>query len=779
MNVNVNSAPGDNGGLCCEEPADDHPGRRDEPKTEQDMSRSRNSEEFARELGLDGAELPGFIRNCPAMTAAELAVSLHNATGGWVELARTVLDIAEQTTLPNDVTSTSFADYVAALSPRLELGLTSSDEWVATVLSHLSSFSKQTAVLALSSIDAEAAGGIRLHDAEGVLMRLQMAGILVFAEERSGRKFLRIPALLAAVLRRDAAERETYPALVADLVGALAEHLENSQVADPRVLSDVLGLARRRGLWSVLIRLQETFGLAMFLLDTGAVCGAYAGLPTEALTREPELEVMYLLAEELVAHQENEITREAARDILVKETRPGQMGRFFPGDPPPGHNRVGADGEGQSGGFGTIARIIELAQSGQHASAASTGLNWSGGTGTNRAHLVIRHLTAVSLFHSAEPQRALSILHEIESAASNRHIDGDFLLPAITAWSALVAASSGDHERADRHLERLTDEFHFPVIIDELVHPPMHIAAALRALDRLDLERARKELDLLISYPQHGSLSSYIPVISRTIAILGATTEPELLFVTDEIEEYQDPVSLSVTGRDLLRASRIMVFIGMGQLKWAEAESERLSASFGPRIVLGARIELIAGRSESAIVMADTWFYHQSLTPKSRAELAAIKAAALLRIGRESEASAEFHTAISLSAWVSSLLPVAFLPLGDRARLLELTERAKAWDEAFSVFSRHYRSKEDLLAGLQTVGAISVERVSLPELSPGELRLLELLSQGLTITQISSEVHQVVGTVKNRLSVLYHKFGVAGRDEVIKQARQLGFLRPG
>lgn len=779
MNVNVSSAPNDNGGLCCEESEDHRPAGRDEPETERNMRRSRNPAELADELGLDGAEPPGFIRNCPAMTASELAVSLHYATGGWVELARTVLDIAEQTTLPNDVNSTSFADYVATLSPRLELGLTGSDERVATVLSHLSSFSKQTAVLALSSIDAEAAGGIRLHDAEGVLMRLQMAGILVFAEEQSGRKFLRIPMLLAAVLRRDAAERETYPALVADLVGALAGHLENSQAADQRVLSDVLGLARRSGLWSVLIRLQEAFGLSMFLLDPWAVCGAYAGLPAEALASEPELEVIYLLAEELVAHQENEITREAARDILVQETRAGQMGRFFPGDPLPGRSRAELGGERMPGGFGTIGRIIELAQSGHHASAASTGLNWSGGTGANRAHLVIRFLTAVSLFHSAEPQRALSILHEIEPIASSRHIDGDFLLPAITAWSALVAASSGDHERADRYLERLADEIHFPVIIDELVHPPMHIAAALRALDRLDLKRAREELDLLTSYPQHGSLSSYIPVISRTVAILGATSEPELLFVTDETEEYQDPVSQSVIGRDLVRASRVMVFIGMGQLKWAEAEGERLSANFGPRIVLGARIELISGRSESAIVMADTWFYHQSLTPKSRAELAAIKAAALLRTGRESEASAEFHTAISLSAWVSSLLPLALLPLGDRARLLELTRHVAPWDEAFSVFSRHFGTKDDLIAGLQSVGAMSVERVSLPELSSGELRLLELLSQGLTITQISSEVHQVAGTVKNRLSVLYHKFGVAGRDEVIKQARQLGFLRPG
>lgn len=779
MNVNVDSAPGDNVGLCCEKAAYAASARRRVPDSEPNVSRCRSPEELARELGLAGAELTGPARDCSAITRAELAASLYTATGGWADLARTVLDIAEWTVLPDDVTATSFADYVATLSPRLELDLTSSDAWVATVLSHLSSFSRQTAVLALSSIDAKVEGGLVLHDAEGVLMRLQMAGVVIFAEESAGRRYLRVPALLAAVLRREAAEGESYPGLVTDLVGALTDHLENSQIPDLRVLADVLGLARRSGLWRVLIRLQESFGLAMFLLAPQAVCGAYAGLPAAALSDEPELDIMYLLAEELVGHHENEITCEAARDILVWETRAGQLSRFLPGDSSVRKDGGGAEDEASLGGFATIGRMVELAQTGQHARAASTGLEWLGGVGGTRSRLIIRFLTAVSLFHSAEPQRALSILHEIEPAASSRHIDGDFLLPAITAWTALVSASSGDHERADRHLERLADEIHFPVVIDEWVQPTMHIAAALRALDRLDLDGARREIDLLTGYPQLGSLSAYIPVISRMLALLGGTTESELLFVTDEIEEYRDPVSVSVTGRELLRASRIMVFIGMGQLKWAEAENQQLSVSFGPRIVLSARIELIAGRHKSAVVMADTWFYHQSLTPKTRAELAAIKAAALQRIGQESEARAEFLTAISLSAWVSSLLPIALLPLGDRTRLLALTRQDRTWDEAFSVFSRHFRSKEDLLTRLQTVGVISVEEVSLPELSPAELQLLELLSQGLTISEISNEFQQVPGTVKNRLSVLYHKFEVAGREEVIKQARRLGFLRPG
>ncbi|MBE8146946.1 response regulator transcription factor [Brevibacterium casei] len=53
-----------------------------------------------------------------------------------------------------------------------------------------------------------------------------------------------------------------------------------------------------------------------------------------------------------------------------------------------------------------------------------------------------------------------------------------------------------------------------------------------------------------------------------------------------------------------------------------------------------------------------------------------------------------------------------------------------------------------------------------------------MLASGLTIAEISIELHQVPGTVKNRLSALYRKFGVSSRAEVVARASSLGFVTP-
>lgn len=729
--------------------------------------RRRGPDEYARELGLADSDLTG----------TEFDGVLYRASGGWTCLARTVLEIAARTELPEDVTSTSFADYVVGLAPRPDLELTVCDERAAAVLSHMTSFSKQVALLSLSSVSSAGLCDSSLRDSEGILMRLRMAGVLVTGDDGFGRKHLFIPPLVAAALRRSAADWENHRAVIEDLVGALTDHLENSQAVSPQILADVVDLARRNGLWSVLVRLQEIFGLSMFLLAPRAVCEAYAGLPAQALDREPELVVMFQLADALATRQSGGITYEGTRTALSEDSQSGRMLRLFSDDRALGITPIANGPESSAGSFSMVRRILDLARAGDHAMAAEAGLHWSGEARSRRAELVIRLLTAISMFHSSEPRRALSVLHEIEILADERHLDGDFLLPAIAAWTALVAAVSGDHERADRHLDWLRDEVSLPIIMGAFLQPATRIASALRALDRLDLEGARQEYDLLVGYPEPGSLWVYIPAIRRSFAILSATTPPELLLSNDVDESSHHTTFSSSTGRDLLIASRSMIHIGLGQLKWAEAELEQMSAHSDVRIVLSVQVELIAGRYENAIVMVDKWFYHQSLTPRSRASLAAFKAAALLRVGPAADAVTEFLMAVELSALVNSLLPIAFIPHSDRLRLLELTEDAEEWNGVLAVFPGHFRSKDDLLSRLRTVGSISVDRVSMPQLNAGEAKLLEMLAQGLSITQMSKEFQQVPGTVKNRLSVLYHKFGVASKTEVIIRAQLLGFLR--
>lgn len=715
---------------------------------------------------------------------------LLSASGGDLVLGRTAVEAAASADFAVDLSSRSFADYVASLAPAPALELSTADVWVARVLAHLSSFTEQTALLALTSVPA----GVEteLWDAEGVLMRLRMAGVIVADGESGGRRYLRVPSLLAAAFRRDVDPTEE-EGLISRLVAVLNDHLESAEAVEPAILSDVLTLARRAGLWHDLLRLSESIGLPMFLLTPASACMAFAGLPAEALRAEPELGLLSRLAEDVLGRLgggvgEGTIREEELREAVAAETRQGRMRELFvssgtaasvrPDDEPEkaranGHPAPESDAAGP---LETIRAIAELAAAGRHAEAVELGLSARVRPGARRAQLTIRLLTAISAVHDSRLSKALSILHDVEGQASVRHVDGDFLLPAALAWSALAAATGADHERADRLLARLAGQP--PTLVDDMVHPAWSAAAAVRALDRLDLEGARRRIDDLAAAPQGWGLQAIVPVFGRILAVLSATTESALLFANDEVETHGDFPIPSETEKDLLCASRSLIFIALGQLRWAEVELDQMSADSAIRVVQSVRVELVAGRVESAIALADTWFYHRMLTPSGRADLAALKAAALSRLGRDAEAVAELRTAIGLSAWVSSLLPLALLPWHDRIRLLDLSADDPAWDGALETFSGDFATRDALFARLRDVGTITVSETSMPQLSDPETRLLTLLASGLTIAEISTELHQVPGTVKNRLSALYRKFGVSSRAEVVARASSLGFVTP-
>lgn len=746
----------------------------------QDEGSDRTTADFAAALGLDDEAF---------------AAALLSASGGDLVLGRTAALAAANADFAVDLSSRSFADYVAALAPAPALDLSTADVWVATVLAHLGSFTEQTALLALSS--APASVEPELWDAEGVLMRLRMAGVIAADGESDGRRYLRVPPLLAASFRRalDPAEEA---GLISRLVTVLNDHLEGTEAIEPAILSDVLTLARRAGLWHELVRLSESIGLPMFLLTPASASTAFAGMPAEALRAEPELGLLSRLTEDVLSRlgggvgdrPGGAIGEEELRDAVTAETRQGRMRELFvaAGSAPqvPGADDGGSPGEGPPdsarGGaaaatpFETIRAITELAAAGRHAEAVDLGLSARVRPGAKRAQLTIRLLTAISAVHDSRLSKALAILHEVEDQAGARHVDGDFLLPAALAWSALAAATGADHERADRLLTRLAGQA--PTLVDDMVHPAWSAAAAVRALDRLDLERARRNIDDLAASPQDWGLHAVVPVLGRMLAVLAATTESALLFANDDVESHGDFPIPSATERDLLCASRSLIFIALGQLRWAELELDQMSSDSAIRVVQSVRVELVAGRVENAIALADTWFYHRMLTPSGRAELAAIKAAALSRLGRDAEAVAELRTAIGLSAWVSSLLPLALLPWQDRMRLLDLSAEDPAWDGALETFSGDFATRHALFARLREVGTITVSETSMPQLSDPETRLLTLLASGLTIAEISTELHQVPGTVKNRLSALYRKFGVSSRAEVVARASSLGFVTP-
>lgn len=765
----------------------------------------------------------------PRRSLGDFIVELESAASGpvdtelcrrlWVEcagrarFAASVLRAAEAAGVTVDPESVSFADWVVELCPPLTLALGPGDATAAAVLAQLSAVSETTALRALTAVADDLLGGTGFHDPEGVIDRLRSSGVLIRIDDLARGTLLQVPTLIAAKLRHDLAAETGAAPVVASLLDVLIDHMESAGTVDADLLGDVLLLARHGGHWPLLDRVAEAVGIPMFLVAPRAACTAFRVLPPKVRANWPGLEFFGTLAEDITADTD-ESTIAGIRASAVKKTGPGMLRSRLPGTPEDARRRpdeqptgdaeatelVGLRPEGfrrggrPAGFIVTIRTMIGLADADRHGEAAELGMRAAPKMRSARSRSIVRLLTAIAFHHAASPRRALSLLNEIEGPARVGHVDGDFLLPAIIAWTALISEISGDHERADAHLTAALHpedskrsgpesgssaapaDSRPAVIIDELVTPALRVASALRALDRLDLQRAERELDELSAYPELRTLWVYLPFIARTLAVLSAEAESGLLFVNDDAERFRDSGVVSEAEKDLLALGRTMVFIALGQLRWAEIERERLSPACDARIVLDVRSKLVAGRCAEAISCADTWFYHRSLSPRSRAELAAIRAAAKLRSGDEAAAKSDFAMAVNLSAWVSSLLPLALLPLADRRRLIDLTSDSPAWTEAAAEFSDAFESATELIARLRTIGPVSVELASMPQLSAGEAQLIDCLARGLSVAEIAVELQQVTGTVKNRLSVLYRKFGVSNRAEVLSRARSFGYL---
>ncbi|TQS46875.1 response regulator [Cryptosporangium phraense] len=102
---------------------------------------------------------------------------------------------------------------------------------------------------------------------------------------------------------------------------------------------------------------------------------------------------------------------------------------------------------------------------------------------------------------------------------------------------------------------------------------------------------------------------------------------------------------------------------------------------------------------------------------------------------------------------------------------------------------------EDILAAIHTVAggtmvlgrgakaavvaaaAVAPRTDGLARLDARELEILELLVQGLTTSQVAARLYLAPKTIRNRVSDLVGKLGVASREDAIEVARALG-LRP-
>ncbi|WP_113902898.1 MULTISPECIES: LuxR C-terminal-related transcriptional regulator [Brevibacterium] len=749
---------------------------------------------------------------------------LYDASGGWVAPARAALDsvAASNRSLGELLGSGSLAEFAIRSGPDVDISLDRRDRLALRTLSLLHRFSEHVAVIALDAVASTLEQrDVDAEDHKVTLLRLQAMGLVLADGEADA---LHVPALIAAWVRslstqdglvgsssqngsatgpgsslRPADEDAPLARLRSTLVEAFTEQIEFATSPDAVLVENALLLARAGRLWTALGRIASAVGLPVLYLYPESI-EAFAHLPQRAVRESPELALLSVIADTVAearsrAPRAGDTSTGRLRELVARATAPGTPGsREFAllceptapaAEEPPGARiddstsspdptsaeHPGALIEARD----VLARMSQLSGQGRHREAAQVGAGWVS-LGAPRPRAIVRFRAAVESVLAGEPGRALALLRDIEDAMQERAVVGDFLAPAIVAWSALASFLGGDHRRAEGDLLRFASLDEPPIVLEAAFRPAALIAAAHRALDRLDLGRLADLVARLKEFPEMGSLWIHVPVLERTLALLSATSESGILLADEEAEVYAQTRRTSEAGAGVLSASRAAALVGLGQLFRAEQLLAELPARVGAKYVLTARSCVVAGRFDDALAVIRSHFYDDFLSTRERAELTGLRAVAHLRSGEEDEAAAAFREAIELSNWVGSLLPIALLPAPDRNTLLDLTP--DVWGPVLQEFARDRMPTADLRDLLGGVATALVPSVDSPNLTERERTLLALLGRSRSVSQIAAELHLVEGTVKNNLSALYRKLGASGRESALARARALGYVDP-
>lgn len=728
------------------------------------------------------------------------ALIIHNASGGWAPFAGAAVAAVQATSRSLDelLGSAGLADFVVSQADDISLPLPPTDRHALEVLSLLEDIDEGVARVAFD-VAAEHWADPAWADAPTILLRLQISGVVFAGPEESP---WCVPLLIAAWARKTLTQDEAEgvsAAVEKSLAEAFTAQVELASSSDSLLVDNAVVLARRARAWELLDRIFLACGYPLFYLYPRTSVAAFAQLPAPALRAVPELEevttVATMVQEALLEAgvQMQAASGELVRSQVARLTAPGALRGEHAAEDRPGGEKPDPGQPGDAGApmrfHAVMSEMARLGADGEHRGAAEAGAEWVASGVVRRTRRIVRLQASIHSVLAGEPGRALALLRSFEDEAKEDHEVGDFLAPAVIAWTALAAYLAGDHERADAEHVELARLDYPPFVQEQRFRPAMLVVHAYRSLDRLDLDAVEDAVHKMRDYPEMDVLWNHLPIIERLLSQLAANSRSTLLRSEESIDMYSRGVGVSGSAAEMLVVSRIGMLISLGQLRRAEMLLETINGLSGVGQVLLARSELVAGRNDVAIRIAEAQYYENHIDTRDRAELIGIKAAALLRIGDRMEAHQAFLDLLELTVLVGSVLPIVQLPLVERKELIWMSADEPVWRKIEELLaasahpggrgSNRNDTRQADFEKLSSLGQAVVGLVDFPMLGRREMTLLEKLDQGASVGEIAHELMLVQGTVKNNLSSLYRKLGVSGRDAAVTRARELGYLGSG
>jgi LuxR family maltose regulon positive regulatory protein len=287
------------------------------------------------------------------------------------------------------------------------------------------------------------------------------------------------------------------------------------------------------------------------------------------------------------------------------------------------------------------------------------------------------------------------------------------------------------------------------------------VAHALIAMGRLDPSDARHWLASLTDPAAHDELWPFVVHAANRYGLYwGDPVETDGALDRTWAEHGEQLVAGS-TAQVLLTSDAADLALLLGQLSRAEAALDGVPSRTTWIAVPRARLALLGGNPKHALLFILEGQRRGRVERYGQLDLAVLRSAAELALGREDDATASLLRAVNQADKSGVIVAFHLLPHETLEALAALSPEAEAFVGRHELHGTSYLAPYTAVAGA---------------LSERELIVLRALEPGATVEQIAKKLFVASNTVKAQLRSIYRKLNVSTRTEALLVAAELGLL---
>jgi LuxR family maltose regulon positive regulatory protein len=287
------------------------------------------------------------------------------------------------------------------------------------------------------------------------------------------------------------------------------------------------------------------------------------------------------------------------------------------------------------------------------------------------------------------------------------------------------------------------------------------VARALVSIGRLDARDARHWLSLLASARDNDEFWAFAAHAENRYGLYWGDPVETDADLDRTWAEHGDHLVEGSTAQILLTSDAADLAIILGQLSRAETALEKSTSRNTWIAVSRARLALLAANPKHALLFILEGQARGRTERYGQLDLAVLRAATELALGREADATASLLRAIKQSEKSGMIVPFRLLPTETLESLAALHPDAAAFVALHGLTGTSYLAPYQAVAGA---------------LSERELVVLRALDPGATVEQVAKKLFVASNTVKAQLRSIYRKLNVSTRTEALLVAAELGLL---